>query len=289
MSTVYAILVTYNPEIQQLRNAVESLVNQCDKVVICNNSSSSIEEYNSCDNIEVFNFYDNLGIAEAQSIGMNWAFSNGADFIIQMDQDSLLPDKMVTNLVGSYFECTNLGYKVGVIGPRHFDKVSNEVDLSRLPKGKTIKNTNLEIVNETISSASLIPCSAFYEVGEMENELFIDLVDWEYCWRLKSFGFLTIRNNDLLLPHRVGDGLTKIIGRIDARTPAPIRHYYHTRNIILMLGRKYVPLSFKLKNIMKIPIKIVTYPFCFEDGKVRIHYIFKGVKDGVLMKKGKIS
>nr|MBO8918834.1 hypothetical protein [Proteus mirabilis] len=54
----------------------------------------------------------------------------------------------------------------------------------------------------------------------MDNGLFIDSVDWEYCWRLKSLGFVTIRVNNILLGHQVGNGKKKIIGKFDARVPS---------------------------------------------------------------------
>jgi rhamnosyltransferase len=41
----------------------------------------------------------------------------------------------------------------------------------------------------------------------------------------KNQRFITVRDNDVLLGHRVGDGKRKIIGKIDVRIPSPIRHY----------------------------------------------------------------
>jgi rhamnosyltransferase len=45
---------------------------------------------------------------------MDWAFSNGTDFIIQMDQDSILEKGTVIKLLKSYQLLTNKGYKIGV-------------------------------------------------------------------------------------------------------------------------------------------------------------------------------
>lgn len=254
---------------------------------MCNNSDYDVKFED--EQVKVFNFGENLGIAKAQSVGMKWAFENGADFILQMDQDSILEDRTVGRLLESYEELILKGFKVGVIGPRHYDKVTNEVDEARIIKGNTIEGTNYTIINATISSASLIPKTAYDIVGGMEDGLFIDAVDFEYCWRLKTKGFLTIRDNDILLGHRVGDGKKQIVGKIDARVPSPIRHYYHIRNLFLLLFRGYVPLYWKLSNLVKLAIKLVIYPFIFEDGKTRFMYMIKGIKDGVLRKYGRID
>lgn len=288
MKKVYSILVAYNPDLDDLYLSVEKLLKQTDIVVISNNSNFNLN-FENVERIKVFNFGENLGIAAAQSIGMKWAFEHGADFIIQMDQDSVLDDLTVPRLIDSYAELTGKGYNIGVIGPRHFDKVNNQFDESRLVKGILIPDTNCEIVNATISSASLISKSAYQVAGLMEDSLFIDLVDWEYCWRLKKLGFLTVRNNDIFLGHRVGNGNKKIIGKIDARMPSPVRHYYHTRNMIHMLFRNYVPLKFKISNIVKLIMKLFIYPFAFEDGKERFSYLVKGVWHGFNGKFGRID
>ena len=284
---IYAVLVAYNPEVGEIENAVSRLLTQTDFVVIGNNSNNNLDINSS--KVKIFNFGENLGIAEAQSITMKWAFENGADFIIQMDQDSILQPNTVAKLLTSYEHLSKSGMKIGVIGPRHYDKVTNEIDEARLIKGDLIPNTNCTLINATISSASIIPKAAYDCVGGMEDGLFIDSVDWEYCWRLKKHGWLTVRDNDVLLGHRVGNGKKKILGKLDARIPSPIRHYYHIRNLFLLLPRGYVPLYWKLSNLAKLIIKLVLYPFIFEDGKIRLKYMLQGIKDGILRKYGRID
>lgn len=288
LKKIYSVIVAYYPDLEDLRTTIRVLYQQSDQVILCNNSDYDIA-LDEFPNLKTFNFGENRGIAYAQAVGMDWAFSEGADFILQLDQDSILMDGTVESLILSHNILTDLGYKVGAIGPRHFDKVTNEVDIKRLPKGKCIEGTSCEKVLHTLSSACLIPKQAFFTAGNMESSLFIDLVDWEYCWRLKKYGFLTFRDNSVLLPHRVGDGCQKIIGGIDARKPSPIRHYYHTRNLIFMLSRSYVPFSFKMKESCTLFFKLALYRFVFSDGNKRMRYLLKGVVDGFKGKSGKYS
>ncbi|MDF0533020.1 glycosyltransferase family 2 protein [Shewanella sp. A32] len=285
---IFSILVVYNTNLDEVTLAIDSLKSQTDLVVICNNSDNGFV-IPETEKTKVFNFNENLGIAEAQSIGMSWAFTNGAEFIVQMDQDSLLPPNTISLLLERYNQLTALGFNIGVIGPRHYDKVTNEVDEGRIIKGKAIENTNSEIIHATISSASLIPKKAFDTVGRMDDGLFIDSVDWEYCWRLKNSGFITIRCNDLLLGHRVGNGVKKIFGPVNVRVPSPIRHYYHTRNLFLLSSRSYVPFYWKFSNYLKLLFKITVYPFAFDDGMLRLKFILKGIYDGLLGRVGRID
>lgn len=283
---VYAIIVAYEPEEADLKVAIERLLKQTEIVIVCNNSIADFSYEH--DSVRIFNFNDNLGIAEAQNVGMKWAFENGGNFVLQMDQDSVLEEKTVERLLESYEKLKKEGYNIGVIGPKHYDKDTKEVDEARIIKGKDIEG-GYSIIKATISSCSLIPKKAYEMVGGVESGLFIDAVDFEYCWRLRKNGFLTFRDNNVLLGHKVGNGKKKILGKVDARIPSPIRHYYHIRNLFLLFWRAYVPVYWKISNLVKLVLKLVIYPFIFEDGIVRVKYMLKGMRDGLLGRYGRID
>lgn len=287
MRKVYAVLVAYNPQANELALAVERLKKQTDIVIVCNNSDYDVKFDD--EKVKVFNFRDNLGIAAAQSIGMKWAFKNGADFILQMDQDSLPDEKLVDNLLKCHIELTRRGYKVGLVGPQDFDKETKELNKARLKKGKYIEDTNYVSLEQTLSSGSLISKKIYELVGGMDDSLFIDAVDSEYCWRIRNNGFIVIKNNDAMLAHKLGDGKKKILGFLYVGVPSPIRHYYQVRNTILLFRRDYVPNYWKYTGLVKIIFKLLVYPFTLERGYERFNYVIKGIKDGILNKSGKIS
>lgn len=287
MKKIYSILVAYNPEGDELSLAVQRLKTQTDIVVVCNNSDYDVAFKD--EKVKVFNFRDNLGIAKAQSIGMKWAFENGADFILQMDQDSIPDNKLVLNLLQCYDELSRKCYKVGLVGPQDFDKDTKELNKARLKKGKTIEGTMYVSLEHTLSSGSLIPKDVYSVVGGMDDDLFIDAVDSEYCWRIRKSGLLVIKNNNALLAHKLGDGKKKILGFLSVGVPSPIRHYYQVRNILLLFRRDYVPNYWKYSGIVKIIFKLLVYPFTLDRGYERFTYILKGIKDGILGRSGKLN
>lgn len=287
MKKIYSILVAYNPDLLGFNQAVERLKKQTDTVIVCNNSDYDIKFDD--EQVKVFNFGENLGIARAQSIGMKWAFENEADFILQMDQDSIPSGDLVEKLLECYEDLTNKGYKIGLVGPQDFDKDTKELNTARLKKGTCIENTNYVSLEQTLSSGSLIPKPVYDIVGGMDDELFIDAVDSEYCWRIKKNGFLVIKNNDALLAHKLGDGKQKILGFLNVGVPSPIRHYYQIRNTLLLARRSYVPAYWKYSMLVKVVFKLFIYPFTLDRGFERFKYIVKGIKDGLVGKSGKIS
>jgi len=287
MNKVYSLITTYQPEIASLKSLVENLSKQTDFIVISNNSNFDIQpdEVIGQAPVHILNFGKNLGIAEAQSIGMQWAFDNGADFVLQMDQDSTPHEDMVQQLLHCYLEMSAAGRNPGLVGVQDYDRVTGEINKARVKKGTAI-NDNYYDVDSTLSSGSLIPKKAWEAVGGMRDDLFIDAVDHEYCWRLRHAGFKIIRNKNALLAHRLGDGRFKIMNLISVGMPSPFRHYYATRNIFLLLREKHVPLFWKVSSLIKLAGKVAFYPIFLPKGKERLSFFLRGIKDGLAGKRG---
>lgn len=287
MNKVFSLITTYQPEIVSLKSLIDNLSRQTDFVVISNNSNFdiSLEEIQINAPLHILNFGKNLGIAEAQSIGMKWAFENGADFVLQMDQDSTPHENMVQELMHCYNEMTVAGHNPGLVGVQDYDKITGEVNQARVKKGMPITDSYYD-VDSTLSSGSLIPKKAWEVVGGMRDDLFIDAVDHEYCWRLRHAGFSVIRNKNALLAHRLGDGRYKIMNVLSVGMPSPFRHYYATRNIFLLLKEKHVPLFWKISSLIKLSGKVVFYPIFLPKGKERFRFFMKGIFDGIAGRSG---
>jgi len=283
-SKVFTVLVAYNAITQDLNHAIKEWLKETSFIVICNNSKEDLIYHDL--RIKVLNFEENLGIAKAQSLGMAWAFANNADFILQVDQDSLPDPGMVKLLLESFLKLKIMGYNIGLIGPRAYDKFKkkpqgNKSNLAFFHKGKIVADLEgIDFVDSMISSGSLIPKKAFQKNGAMLDELFIDHVDLEYCWRLKANGFLIARNNKAMLAHRIGDGRLSFLGIFNVAVSAPIRQYYWVRNFLYLFNRNYVPMYWKLINFHKIIFRILFYPFFLNNGFERLKFMLLGLKDG---------
>lgn len=286
MKKTYSILVAYNLEIEELHQAVERLKKQTDIVIVCNNSDYDVKFED--EQVKIFNFGENLGIAKAQSLGMKWAFENGADYILQMDQDSILSDNLVEQLLECYEKLSSQGYKIGLVGSQDYDKDTKKHSKAMINKEVYINDTSYCIVPDILSSGSLISKNTYEFVGAMDDELFIDIVDFEYCWRIRANGYLIIKNKDALLAHKLGNGEKKLFGIVNVNIGAPFRHYYQFRNILLMMSRSYVPFKWKIFQLIKLLSKLVFYSFGLSDGFIRLKFMLKGIKDYIIGKKGKM-
>ncbi|WP_035468104.1 glycosyltransferase family 2 protein [Algoriphagus mannitolivorans] len=278
---ITAIFVAYNPDLEALKKSARILKDQGCEICLVNNSVEEIEPFFPY--MKVINFGKNKGIAQAQSTGMEWAFQeNKSDFILQMDQDSIPAPDLVENLLSAWETLTLMGQKIGLIGSLDIDKDTFISSQAKINKGKEIGETGLIAVSEILSSGSLIPKSTFQHLGGPDPKLFIDLVDFEYCWRINYSGLKVIKNPSAKIYHKLGEGKVKVFGLLPVGLPKPFRHYYSVRNTVYIVLNGEAPIFWKVSNIFKLLFKLIIYPFALPQGKERFKFIVKGLKDGVM-------
>lgn len=275
-----AIVVTYNPEIGLLKKQYEALLGQVDGFVYVDNNSQLLNFRSEIkgEKVDIIQNEDNLGLAKAQNQGIKLARENGADYVILFDQDSVPTLDFVTGVMKCYEEQSKL-YKVGLVGPaiRNLLRSCNENELGVILKGMFIKRIPIENTTEVsycIASGSLIPMSVFEDVGGMEEKLFIDGLDLEWCLRARSKGYKIYQTSNTYLEHCLGDGTSRRI-----KSHSPIREYYIMRNAIWMIKQDYIPMGYRLRKLCLSTGRLMLSIFAFN-----VKYIksdLKGIKDGL--------
>lgn len=277
---ITGIIVAYNPDLEILKLIIGKLQSQGCAICVVNNSTFDLE--NMKKETKIFDLRENKGIAFAQNTGMSWAFEDlDSDFVLQMDQDSIPADNLVETLVSAWDSLKELGIKTGLIGSQDIDRDTLISSKAKFNKGNEITGTNLLSVSEVLSSGSLIPRSTFQLVGGPDDKLFIDLVDFEYCWRIANKGLLIVKNPSSLIFHKLGEGQLKILGFLKVGLPQPFRHYYSIRNTVYLILFGSAPFYWKATNSLKVLFKLTIYPIVLPQGKERFRFIWKGFRDGV--------
>jgi rhamnosyltransferase len=277
---VAIIIVTYNPDIKELNNNISSYVFQSDLIVIVDNSTdkkiqNSIKNtFNTFANITVITLEDNYGIAKAQNIGLKHAIENGYEYFIEMDQDSELTDNYIKNITKSYTSLLDSVGLVAGIGPIAVNKKDN----SKYHNRDT--STHLIEIDKTLSSGFFLSKEALHRVGFKDEILFIDLVDWEWCWRAKSKGLKVYVDTTLTINHLLGEG-HKNFYFFKLGIPLPFRHYYQYRNSLILSFRSYIPLDWKIKRMAIHLIKPIFIIFFYDKKFERFKYIIRGVLHGI--------
>lgn len=285
LTGVQAIIILYYPDINQLSISLDSLVKQVDHIFLIDNTPietnyESLARFRECMTY-VFRG-ENSGVAKAQNIGISLALSNKAESVLIMDQDSVSSDNMVSNLLSDLQILERRCFKVAVIGPQAVNVQTKDVYKPRVKKWSPFFEDNLKImrVSEIISSGSLIHKDVFDEVGLMDEKLFIDGVDHEWCWRAKVKGYDTAMSLNASLMHMLGEGDRKLMG-VRVAITSPFRVFYQYRNYFYLCKKNYVPIYWKINNGVKYFVKFFYYPIFISPRALYLKNIVKGIRKGL--------
>ena len=280
---IYAVIVTFNPEIMNLKKLVSELINSDVEVVIVDNGS--IEPIEPSLGGQLISLGRNLGIASAQNKGIDFSIENGAKNIIFFDQDSSISDDLFINKLSQPLKSGKSFISAPVFIDEQKGFVYPIVEIkkngSRVKHYPSVIEKNF-LVNNVISSGTMVNVEVFKTVGKMAEELFIDYVDTEWCLRAHSKGFTITVVPSARMVHSIGDKSVKL-GKFYVPIHNPIRRYYRIRNAFYLLRKSYIPKVMSLREILFSVVHQVVIVFV-SPGK-RIDYLKalgKGLKDGLL-------
>lgn len=296
---IYAIIVLYNPDSPTLTKLLDSVKHQVSHIVIADNSTQgAIKDQiaHMLNDISEMSTYidlkDNVGIAIAQNKAIELAITKNATHLLLLDQDSYLTDNMVAELTTAYETLEVQGHNIACVAPSFIDKKINKIAPVVYYKGlirKRVIPTGEEayiIADHVISSGSLIPVKAWFKIGKLQENLFIDYVDTEWCLRAKKLGYLTFVIPKLTLIHDIGDGYAKV-GTRNVVLHSDFRNYYMIRNSIYLILYSRLQYNFRILELLKIPFYLILYTFYSKEKTKTLKIMILAIKDGILKNMGK--
>lgn len=276
---IAAIIVAYNPDINLLLSNLKILENQVDSILIVNNSSTDLDlEENP--KLVIINNNENLGIAKALNIGLEYCISNDYEYALMLDQDSTPHVDMVKNLVSGF-------------SSKDTAMVVPKIDYLDTDYGSENKsNGDVEDVKFAITSGSLIKTDYVKNIGYHDEDLFIDSVDFDYCFKIRLKKYKITRVNKAILYQRLGELKERkfLFMRFYPTNHNYIRRYYAMRNRLYMWERywKYDK-KFVVKSFLRCVYELFEILIFDRDKTKKFKYIFKGILDFIHRKKGKIQ
>lgn len=273
MNTI-ALVTLYFPD-ENVKTNITQLSKFVDKVVLLDNTPNSDNSalFSGIEKKEYVAYKENLGLSLAFNRYLTTLTENC--YIIFFDQDSFCPEDLVEQLKNGYqFCCKKLGRK-GIIGPSYFEKNANRL---MIPKQKKLVEKGIYEVKSIITSGMFTEFDVIKSVDFWNDEIFLDMADWDFCWRVLRTGFFCCLSTSTVLSHRLGKSVHHIAG-IKVKEGAPFRVYYQTRDCLYLLKKNYVPLKFKIRFILMLTVRPALHLIFLPEKKKRIHYFFKGISD----------
>jgi rhamnosyltransferase len=273
---VCAVVTAYYPDISVVEN-INQLAKFVSIIFIMDNTPK-------IDNAFMFNNSNIIYYASKKNLGLSRAFNEclknnmaakKSDFILFMDQDSYIPENLVKVLINDYYVLSDLGYKIGCLGPAIFERNMNIV---MLPSHKKNILNNIYKVTEIITSSMLTTYKNLEKIGFWNENIFLDFADWELCWRFQKNGFMCYITRNVFLNHRLGHSIKNICG-YEIIDDNPIREYYQARDGIKLLFESYTPLKYKIYFITLIAFRPFLHILFLRNRYLRIKYIVIGIFD----------
>lgn len=233
-ATTAGVVLAYRPNALILSN-IARLREQVERVYVVNNSpddentSAVLAALADDDGTLVLDQPKNVGVAAGFNAGMRRALDDGFDYVWIFDQDSTVADGMLTQLLRPFKEWSRAA---AIAGPAlRAEETGFLYDADR-GEGMAEQAT-------LISSGALFSRQALERIGLHDERLFIDYVDHDISLRARAQGFAVVKVFDTILDHRFGASVpARFLGRrVYLSNYSPMRHYYMTRNRVIMMRR----------------------------------------------------
>lgn len=276
-----------------------AISNQVEHIIYIDNNSANRKDViewiqDKASKAQLILMPDNEGIGAAQNAGIKRALQDGASHVVIFDQDSVVDEGFVNALLRAEKNAIREGLKVGLTGPvyQSFD------DVFVYPI-RTLKNNRMGVipfdsfddyvqVSHIIASGSLIRREVIEEIGLLNEFLFIGYIDYEYCFRALSKGFVSIVTKNACMHHMMGDRQIKILGR-KIGIYSPFRRYFDCRNTILIQKQKILPAVvcgyYRRLLYGKVFVSLLFGPDRLKQAK----FMYKGFSDGIKNITGKCT
>lgn len=276
---VAVIIVLYNPDTNDIDNVRR--IAQYNVGFVVDNSLIPFMDGETIGNMSYICNKANIGIAKAQNIALREILKGDYEYVVFLDQDTRVAVDYPFQIAMEFSRIDN--GRLAVLGPQVVNAVTGGQYASAIHKYEISEN-GFSLRKHIISSGSCMSINALKDVGLMWGELFIDYVDFEWCWRAASKGYQCGVTSHLQISHHVGQRELSI-GKYKVIISAQQRYFYQYRNFIWLIQKKYVPLQWKCATCVKFLLRLVYFPILVNGGLKYWNNMIKGLEAGIWQRK----
>lgn len=284
MSKVGVVILQYNQAEATLK-CLESILknNYEDFFVVLVDNCSNEKNFNKIkdkeyEKVKVIRNSENSGYGGGNNLGADFAIKNGADFILILNNDTTVPQNIISELVKKARQDMVLSVPINegheTIYGGMYRWLSTE---GRHLKSPTQISPPLTYL---VGACLFIPKNIWQSVGPIDDNYFLYFEDMDYCARIKKAGFGLNIINSVNISHEVSLS-TKKLGN-------PALFYLHYRNSLIFQSR-FAPWYMKIILPFYIGfmlLKIAGRLILQKDKKITKAMAF-GIKDYLFKKYGK--
>ena len=194
----------------------------------------------------------NLGFAEGNNLGFSYALAQGADYVLAINNDTVVDNQMISRLVAA----AEANPEAGLLGPIiYYLDCPQEVWFAgyRFVHGIYILRRGLHLISplhpiEEVDFVSgcgvLVRRKVLEQVGMFSSEYFMYYEDLDLCFRVKAAGMKILCVTDAKMWHAVSSST----GGADS----PLKQYYQVKSSLIFY-RKH---SYGIKRLLNISLRL---------------------------------
>lgn len=280
---ICALIVIYQPKIDLLTRTINSLIDNVDEVLIYQNS---LVDINYALNLQFYGDGTNVGIAKAQNVLIEAAVKQKFNFALFSDQDTIYPIDFLKKITPLFRRNKNI---VAVApGWSNSLKSSEFNGFHQFDKSGKIKLcTSISepvSISHAISSGMIIDLQLSKNVGPFDEDLFIDWVDNDWCWRANAMGYKILGDPRTLINHQLGTRSVLLFNRFFS-VRSPERNYFIIRNALILM-RKHKNLNIRKYLALKIIHHFIFSLLASQSKRKELKTLLKALSDGFYNKVG---
>jgi rhamnosyltransferase len=291
---VWAVCVTFDPEIAIFEDLVSATRPQVENFIVVDNGSRKANREKILDlcqraGLKAVSLPSNQGLASALNVGISRALSEGATDVLLLDHDSVPDCKMVATMMAAKQMLAAKGETVGALGAKLIDARTGRAapfvrfGVTGLKRKQCGDSEDLTVATDVLNtSGSLIPAGALKAVGLMDEALFVDLVDTDWCLRANAAGFRLYGVCGAGLSHRLGDEVVEISFPVkkSVHVHSPSRLYYFVRNSLHLYARPYAPWRWIVSDAVRLLRLVMFYCLFIRKRRDYLSAAWRGFRDG---------
>lgn len=289
---VYIILVNYNTcdDTIECIKSIKQIYYENYKIIVVDNASMD-NSYDRLKNIFpndlIINSNENLGFAGGNNIGIGKALENGAEYVLLLNNDTVVEKDFLNQLVSTFDENLN----IGIVGCKI--NYYNKKDIINYAGGEILwekfttnffrtdeKDDKTEEVKEITfvsGCAMMISEKVFNDIGVLDDSYFMYYEDTDFCAKASEKGYKLLYQPKSVIYHKISAS--------SGGDLSPFVLYWSTKNRIKFKNKfaykvsKKNSIYFDVFNLISRITRIVIYIFKGDTKKAKA--ILKGYVDGI--------
>lgn len=232
---IFCLISLCHPNDEQIKTIIE-YSSLFDKTVAVDDTGKIRASNNNIlksNQIRYIRNLNNEGLCKTINKGLRSCIRQGADWIVVMDQDSVIDESVL-----KVYRRAITGIKNNRIPVAAFSPIYN------YDRHKGVAGVGYKKIILTELSGMMLNVQALKNIGFFDERFFVDELDYEWCLRARKKGYKIVRCNEAIINHSPGEtSYLKFLGLVEFKYGwhAPERYYYQFRGLLIIHKEYHSP------------------------------------------------